>query len=148
MLLLLGLERPILELEKFWIFENRVSMWSGMISLFDEGELLLGTVVLVFAVVFPICKNLLVLAILYGVRLTRRHADNILHWLALLGKWSMLDVFIVAILVTSVKLGALAQAHTGPGLYFFLVSVLLTNSVSTWLDWKHPFIDRSGGRDA
>lgn len=135
-LLLTGLTTPILSVEKFWFFRNEVSMWSGMQALFAQGEVLLGGVILVFALVFPVAKNLLLLAVLHGLAPFREYGGRIAHWLAILGKWSMLDVFIVAIVVTSVKLGALAEARTGAGLYFFLVSVIMTNSVSTWMDWR------------
>lgn len=135
-LLLIGLTTPILAVEKFWFFRNEVSMWSGMCALFAEDEFLLGGVILIFALLFPISKNLLLLAVLHGLAPLSRHGGRIAHWLAILGKWSMLDVFIVAIVVTSIKLGALAEAQTGNGLYFFLVSVIMTNSVSTWMDWN------------
>ena len=59
----------------------------------------------------------------------RRH----LRWLAEYSKWSMLDVFVVALLVVSVKLGALAQAHVREGIYFFAASVVLTMLVSYWI---------------
>jgi len=48
----------------------------------------------------------------------------------------MLDVFIVAILVASVKLGLLAHAEVLSALYFFAASVIITNVISTWLDWR------------
>jgi len=41
------------------------------------------------------------------------------------GKWSMLDVFIVAILVVSVKLGAIASVEMRYGLYAFATAVVL-----------------------
>jgi len=44
----------------------------------------------------------------------------------LYGKWSMLDVFIVAVLVVAVKLAAIVQVEMRYGLYAFAASVLLT----------------------
>jgi paraquat-inducible protein A len=44
----------------------------------------------------------------------------------LYGKWSMLDVFVVAVLVVAVKLGAIADVEMRFGLYAFAASVLLT----------------------
>ena len=44
----------------------------------------------------------------------------------LYGKWSMLDVFVVAVLLASVKLAGLAQVEIHSGLYAFAASVLLT----------------------
>lgn len=47
------------------------------------------------------------------------------------GKWSMLDVFVSAIIIVWVKLGALASAKAENGIYFFGASVLLTMIVSS-----------------
>ena len=57
-----------------------------------------------------------------------------LRFLAQLGKWSMLDVFIVALIVTAAKLGALAEAEVQYGLYLLLVSTLLNLCISVFLE--------------
>jgi paraquat-inducible protein A len=63
--------------------------------------------------------------------LTSRAGDNetlrrFLHLMHQYGKWSMLDVFVVALLVVAVKLGAVASVETHYGLYAFGSAVLLT----------------------
>jgi paraquat-inducible protein A len=45
----------------------------------------------------------------------------------------MLDVFVVALLVVSVKLGSLAQARVEVGIYAFAASVILTMLLSAWI---------------
>jgi paraquat-inducible protein A len=47
------------------------------------------------------------------------------------GKWSMLDVFVTAIFIVWIKLGALASAKAENGIYFFAASVLLTMILSS-----------------
>jgi paraquat-inducible protein A len=79
-----------------------------------------------FSVVLPILK----LGVLY--RLVSRNeamqdrGRQLLHWMHLYGKWSMLDVFVVAVLVVAVKLGAIVDVEMRYGLYAFAASVLLT----------------------
>ena len=41
------------------------------------------------------------------------------------GRWAMLDVMVVAILIVTVKLGAIASIQIHVGLYIFGVAVLL-----------------------
>jgi paraquat-inducible protein A len=53
-----------------------------------------------------------------------------LHWMHLYGKWSMLDVFVVAVLVAAVKLGAIASVELRFGLYAFATAVVLTMYVT------------------
>lgn len=132
-LLIAGLRLPLITLEKFYFFSNTVSLWSALQQLRAEGEWGLFVLIGLFSVVFPVIKILL-LALVWnfgseGSRTHRRH----LKWLAEYSKWSMLDVFVVALLVVSVKLGALAQAHVQEGIYFFAASVVLTMLVSNWI---------------
>ena len=135
-LLLAGIHLPLISIEKFYIFENEVSLWSGTWGLLLEGAWLLGGVLLLFSILFPISKNLLLIGLLLRSPRLERHADLIWHGLSVFGRWSMLDVFIVAVLVCSVKLGMLAQADLMIGIYCFTTSVLITNGISTWLDFR------------
>lgn len=135
-ILLLGIGLPMINIEKFFIFDNQVSLWSGTMGLFSAGEYFLGSVLLLFSIVFPIIKNLILIGLLMQLKRLQAHADLLWHALAVFGRWSMLDVFIVAVLVCSVKLGMLAQAELLSGIYFFTASVLITNAISTGLDFS------------
>lgn len=139
-LLIAGIGLPLIAVEKFFIFENRVSIYSGTVALFAQGEWFLAVILLTFSIVFPLAKNLLMLALLHGVPAVEKRLIAVLRSLAVLGKWSMLDVFIVAVLVCSIKLGLLANTEVLAGVYFFAASVLLTNAVSTWLEWRYKAV--------
>lgn len=132
-LLLLGLAWPVLTLEKFYLFANTVSLWSALMQLIAEREWGLVLILGLFSVVFPILK-IIWLFVLWNVEpvCTDSHRRH-LHWLAVFARWSMLDVFVVALLVVSVKLGALAQAKVELGIYAFAVSVMLTMLLSAWV---------------
>jgi paraquat-inducible protein A len=132
-LLLVGLTWPVLTLEKFYFFANTVSLWSALLQLIAEREWGLVVILGLFSVVFPILK-ILWLFVLWNLESAtgpghRRH----LHWLAVFARWSMLDVFVVALLVVSVKLGALAEARVELGIYAFAASVVLTMLLSAWI---------------
>lgn len=131
-----NLDRPILHVEKFWIFEHSVSIWGGMVTLYRAGEFVLGSIILLFSIVFPIGKILSLLAFLVAAPRPGRNGARLIKWLSVLGKWSMLDVLIVAILVVSVRLGMIVEASLMPPLYWFIASVLLTNLVSTVLEYR------------
>ncbi len=132
-LLVAGLRLPLITLEKFYFFHNTVSLWSALEQLRAEGEWGLFLLIGLFSLVFPVIK-LVLLALVWnfgneGSAAHRRH----LRWLEHYSKWSMLDVFVVALLVVSVKLGALAQVQVREGIYYFAASVLLTMGVSWWI---------------
>ena len=132
-LLLAGLTWPVLTLEKFYVFANTVSLWSALQQLIAEREWGLVVILGLFSVVFPILK-IVWLFVLWNLEAagSDRHRRH-LHWLALFARWSMLDVFVVALLVVTVKLGALAQARVELGIYAFAASVVLTMGLSAWM---------------
>ena len=131
-MLALGLYIPLLRIEKlFW--ENRYSVATGVFGLYEDGQYVLATVVFFWSVVFPIAK----LALLFWLWFGRTDAEQrafVLRWLDKLGKWSMLDVFIVAILVVAAKLGPLAEVNVEPGLYVFGAAVLLSMLVGARIE--------------
>jgi len=126
LLLLAGLVAPVITLRKFVLVENTFSVLSGVIGLLQNGQIFLFLLLTGFSVVLPILK----LGVLY--RLVSRNeamqdrGRRLLHWMHLYGKWSMLDVFVVAVLVVAVKMGALVDVEMRYGLYAFAASVLLT----------------------
>ena len=126
MLLLAGLVAPIITLRKFVLVENTFSVLSGVVELLQNGQIFLFLLLTGFSVVLPVLK----LGVLY--RLVSRNTAmqgrgrRLLHWMHLYGKWSMLDVFVVAVLVVAVKLGAIVDVEMRFGLYAFAASVLLT----------------------
>src|SRR5690349_2256042 len=100
-LLLVGLSLPLMEVQKkvLWIsWQNDYSVYTGILSLKDQGEWFLVTILFFFGLVFPIGK-LVMLAVIWVVPMTETNREKVLHWLSLLGKWSMLDVFVVSILI-------------------------------------------------
>lgn len=128
--LAVGLTTPVLTLEKFFIFDNTFSILSGLVQLLEERRIFLFVIISLFSVVLPIIK----LGVLFRLLVSRANSSETLHhYLHLMhqyGKWSMLDVFVVALLVVAVKLGAVASVETHYGLYAFGVAVLLTMAIT------------------
>ncbi len=132
-LFLYGVFAPLLTLKKFFIFGNTVSLASSLRQLADEGYWLLLVLVFCFSILLPLFK-LVLLFVLVNARLldTGRHMRYV-RWMARIGKWSMLDVFVVAVLVVTVKLGVIAAVTVHAGLYAFAGSVFLTMGLTAWV---------------
>jgi paraquat-inducible protein A len=124
-LLALGLYLPLMHLEKMLFWENSYSVVTGVFGLAQDRQYVLATVVFFWSVVFPIAKLALLFWIWFG-RTDAAQRSSVLRWLDKLGKWSMLDVYIVAVLIVAVKLGPLAEVKVENGLYVFGAAVLLT----------------------
>ena len=131
---------PMLRLERLG-HSHQDSLLSGVWSLLEQGYWLVGTVVLVFSVILPPAK-LLALAVLAAPGLLRHapHRALLYRLTEGVGRFGMLDVMLVAILVAFVKLGDLVTIHAGPGLlaFFLLValSLLATLVFDPWQLWR------------
>jgi len=127
-----GLFRPFTAVTKLWLFEDQVSVFTGLITLWRGGELFLFLILFVFTVIFPFVKINAMLVLWLWPRLPREHAVRLFQFVSQLGKWSMLDVFIVAILVLTVKSGGLASIKVQGGFFLFFISVMLTQFATLW----------------
>jgi len=132
-LLLIALSLPLMSVEKMVFWKNSYSIIEGVHGLWQQGQYPLAIILLFFSVVFPFFK-LAMLGFVWSVRLTEARRRAALHWLGILGKWSMLDVFVVAILIVLVKLGPLARVKPQRGVYWFAAAILLSMITSMYVD--------------
>lgn len=132
--LLLGLTLPVVQLTWLYVFSNSHSLVSVIWVLWMDKEWLLAGILATFSILFPLTKLSFLLA-LYIRRLDHilpgRRAMALLGWL---GRWSMLDVLVLALVVFYAKQQGVADATVLPGVYFFAVSVLLTMWASELAD--------------
>jgi len=125
-LLVVGLVTPLMTIRTLVFLRNSFSVLSGTYDLWMEGKYFLFVLITLFSVVLPILK-----IIFLGIFIGRRIADkptnhNILNIMHDYGRWAMLDVLVVAVLLVTVKFGAVASVEVHEGLYIFGSAVLLT----------------------
>jgi paraquat-inducible protein A len=119
---------------------------SGVVELWVKGSPGLAVIVFTASIVVPMTKFLVLGTLLEA---TRRHS----HWalrqrarlyrlVELIGYWSMLDVFVVALLTALVRFGFFSQVDPLPGVVFFGLTVILTMFASMSFDprlmWDEP----------
>jgi paraquat-inducible protein A len=127
-----GIFLPFTSVTKLWLFENQISVYRGLIVLWRAGELFLFLILFVFTVCFPFVKINALLALWLYPGLAADRAKTFYKFVSNMGKWSMLDVFVVAILVLTVKSGGVANIQVRGGFFLFFVSVMLTQAASLW----------------
>lgn len=125
-----GMISPIITLKKYILLENTFSILSGVVELLNEGQYFLFVLITAFSIVLPFLKLLVLYTLLANRYAGTKRMETYLHWMHLYGKWSMLDVFVVAVLVVAVKLGAIASVDMRFGLYAFATAILLTMYVT------------------
>ena len=103
---------------------------SGVAYFIEQGDWLLAFIIFTASVLFPLLKMLILLYLLVSVQLnihTRRRERTKLYRLTeIVGRWSMVDVFVVGILAALVQLGNLATIVPSLGIVAFAAVVVLT----------------------
>ena len=111
------------------------SLLHGVRALFAEGHLLVGVIVLLFSIILPIVKLSGLLFLCQPQwRMQPKHMAFTYRAVEHLGRWGMLDVLLVAVMVAFVKLGGLVHFGAGPGLVLFAMFVVTSLSASLAFD--------------
>ena len=131
-LLIFGLNLPVLTLKEMVFMESTFSVLTGIANLWQQKQPFLAAIIVLFSVIFPITK-LSVLLCIWGIRLTAKQRKIIMHWIEALGKWSMLDVFVVAVTVVAVKFGFMIHAEPRVGVYVFASSIFVAMGTAGWM---------------
>ncbi len=116
----------------------------GVISkLFSSGHWFVASALTLFSILIPISKAILTL---YATEFASLSAKlTIAKFLHLIGKWSMADVFVAALLLVSfaIKADQTTQAYLFRGFYYFLAYCLLSMVSTTLLEYQVNKIDQT-----
>lgn len=124
--LALGLTMPVIRLTRFYIWSDVHSLVSIIWELYLRDETFLAVVIGAFSVVFPTLKLLYLLTLYFGRGVHPVSRGRWLKRVAALGKWSMLDVLVLALVIFYIKMTTLVDAVSMPGIYMFAAAVVLT----------------------
>ncbi|WP_456393034.1 paraquat-inducible protein A [Nitratifractor sp.] len=112
-------------------------------KLFEEGNTPLALIVLLFSILLPALKTLSLLFV--SLFEYRPFAAKLVRFFKTLGKWSMLDVFIVSLLVVYLGSGNsdVSRSEIEIGVYFFAAYVFLSMAASLAAE---RMLEGAGGR--
>lgn len=113
---------PILEVQRLG-HHHRSSILGGIWDLFAHGSYFVGAVILIFSILLPLGKLLAMLELTWLCSLEEKHRARTYRWMEIAGKWSMMDVMLLALLVMLVKLSGLVEFHFGPAVIAFSLCV-------------------------
>jgi paraquat-inducible protein A len=117
----LGLTLPVLETTRLWVFKESYSLIEAVQSLYETGEIALSLLIALFSLVTPIMK--LGVVIMLHIRAPAPNS-SLARWAERLGKWSLTDVLVIAVLIV-VWSGTGLQVAVQAGLWFFAASAVL-----------------------
>ncbi len=115
----LGISLPLVQMERLYFFTETPSLLDVISGLWSEGNILITIVVAMFSILFPILKLLSA----FHATMNERQLPA---WVSMLGKWSLVDVMLVAILIFAAKTSGLATAIAQPGIWFYMASAIFS----------------------
>jgi paraquat-inducible protein A len=128
---------PIMILYSMGIGEPNTIL-SGIGEFVDHGLYPIAIIIFTASIIVPLLKIvglfLLVYRVHTGVRLRPDKHSKFYHALEFLGPWSMLDVFVVALLVAVVELGFVTSVAAGPAINYFTLTVIFTMFAASSFD--------------
>jgi len=116
---------PMLIIEKFGT-QEKGTILSGVIDLWVSGSYVISAIILVASIFIPIIKFILIIYLIISVNnkdIKKKH--SIFHITEVIGPWSMIDVFVVAILTSLVHLANI-QIVAGMAASAFALMVFFT----------------------
>jgi paraquat-inducible protein A len=120
---------PVMTVSRFGMGEPNTIL-SGALHLIEDGAWPLGLLVIFASFVVPLSKIAALAFLLVSVQrgsVWRQRDRTLLYRVTeVVGAWSMVDIFLVGILVALVRMDGLATIYPGMGASFFGASVVMT----------------------
>jgi paraquat-inducible protein A len=125
-LLVAGWVLPIMTVERLLFLSREISILQGVAELWSEDEAFLAVVIGAFSVLLPAVKLALALYLWFHAEAGSQQLRHALGLLELAGRWSMLDVFVVALLVVAIRTSLIDDVTVHPGVYVFTAAIVLS----------------------
>ena len=124
--LVLGVTQPAIQLTKLYLWTDQHSILSAIYALYLDNEYFLAGLIFLFSVVIPSLKLIYLLVVSTLATPHPSMRERAVERLESLGKWSMMDVLVLALMVFYINASAIADATALPGVYLYTASVFLT----------------------
>lgn len=106
------------------------TLMSGVLTFIDMGSYFVAFVVFVASIFVPFSKIIIMLYLLFCVHFEWKHSIarqmRLLHIVHFVGRWSMLDLFVLALMMSLVTRGQIINFSVGPAAFYFGAAVFLT----------------------
>ena len=116
--------------------ESSTTIAGGAWQMWVQGEKIAALLIALFGVIAPAVQIGFLLVILFSVRRppAPRWIGTLLRWVEIAGAWSMVEVMLLGILISLVKIAALARVIPGVGIFATGGLILLLAAMSSSFD--------------
>jgi len=134
----MGIILPAMKFTTVFVWTNQHSIATIIWALYQNGEHFLCFVVFMFSIFFPFLKLFYLLTLVTSPDLDpafRARSISTMEWL---GRYSMTDVMVLALMIFYVNSSGYTEATVLPGVYFFAASALMTMLAYGWANGVPP----------
>jgi len=126
---------PVMTMQYMGLYSDS-TIWDGVKSLYQTNMWFTGTVVFLASIMIPLFKllGLLFVTMCASGGYLKTASSTLLKFIDFIGRWSMLDVFLLALMVALIKFGSFATVTASTGSYLFAAVVVLTMLASATFD--------------
>jgi paraquat-inducible protein A len=128
----LGVILPSIRFTTIYVWTNEHSIASIIYALYRTQEYFLAAVLGTFSVVFPFLKLLYLLTLCLSPNLSDTFRQKSLSTMEWLGRYSMTDVMVLALMIFYMNSSGYIEARVLPGVYCFAASALMTMFAYGW----------------
>lgn len=116
------------------------SLMGGVLLFIDLGSYAVAAIVFIASIAVPFSKVAVILYLLLAIHYRWKHSIHrqmqLLHYVHFVGRWSMLDLFVLALMMSLVERGQIISFSVGDAAFYFGAAVFLTMISSANLDAK------------
>jgi paraquat-inducible protein A len=140
---------PLMTLETLGMSESG-NVLDTLLSFFENGYYFVSFIILISAVVFPLLLLSLVFTVSFLIRVNCRPAflSRLFRAYIFLQEWAMVEIYLLGIMVTIMKMRHTAEIHFDPGFYCFTALVLVTMAIASVIDREQIWSQLSSYRTA
>ena len=132
---------PIMTITKLVFWSDKVSIADAIGQLWSEGDIFIFAVLFLFTILFPFAKLAAGLWLWARIAPGDTRAGRLAARIKNLSKWSMLDVFVAALVVVAVKVTVVSDVTIHAGIYAFTAAILLS---TLWFGLLERMLARQG----
>lgn len=118
--------------------ESASTIMGGVVTLMNHGSYSIAAVIFIASILVPVSKFVVIAWLALSIQRRWSVSDHNRHFaheaIEFIGRWSMIDVFVVAALAALIQVGGLMSIIPGRGLDAFALSVILTMFSAMSLD--------------
>ena len=134
----LGVMLPVIRFTTVYVWTNEHSIATIIYALYKNGELFLCGVLFTFSIFFPFLKLFYLLTLVTSPDLPAEFRARSISTMEWLGRYSMTDVMVLALMIFYMNSSGYTEANVLPGAYFFAASALMTMFAYGWANTVPP----------